>query len=161
MWRWTRCAPARAASSILPWSRHSSGSWAPHRIRSCSSPVAPASSRRRSILMPGPPLPDASPTPRRSHCGCLLDKLPQMLDGVGQVIEGARSAVGLVEAAVQLAVESAAVKWCAFLVADGTEDNWHVVHGGGSGAPAIGTRLSEADLTALDRSDPESALYFR
>ena len=84
-----------------------------------------------------------------------------MADGVGRVIEGARSAVGLVEAAVKLAVESAAVKWCAFLVADGGEDRWQVVHGGGSGAPQTGARLTQADLTALDVSDPETALYFR
>src|SRR5687768_13923245 len=84
-----------------------------------------------------------------------------MVDGVARVIEGARSAVGLVEAAVKLAVESAAVKWCAFLVADGAENDWHVVHGGGSGAPAIGTRLSPEDLAALDLSDPDTALYFR
>ena len=84
-----------------------------------------------------------------------------MVDGVARVIEGARSAVGLVEAAVKLAVESAAVKWCAFLVADGAENDWQVVHGGGSGAPAIGTRLSPEDLAALDLSDPDTALYFR
>ena len=84
-----------------------------------------------------------------------------MMDGVARVIEGTRSAVGLVEAAVKLAVESAAVKWCAFLVADGAENDWQVVHGGGSGAPAIGTRLSPEDLAALDLSDPETALYFR
>ena len=62
---------------------------------------------------------------------------------------------------MRLAVESTAVKWCAFLVADGSDDQWQVVHGGGAGAPAIGARLSEADFERLDLSDPETALYFR
>ena len=84
-----------------------------------------------------------------------------METGVSAVVEGARSAVGVIEAAVRLAVESAAVSWCAFLVADPLDGRWQVVHAGGSGAPAAGTLLSADDLLELDRRDPQNALFFR
>jgi diguanylate cyclase (GGDEF)-like protein len=84
-----------------------------------------------------------------------------MEDGIAGVIEGARSAAGLVESAVRVAVETAAVKWCAFLVAGDVEGQWQVIHGGGSGAPEAGSLLTADDLTALDEGDAESALYFR
>jgi len=83
-----------------------------------------------------------------------------MDDGVGLVVEGARSAIGVLEAAVRLAVESTPLRWCAFLVAD-EGGGWQVVHGSGPGAPAAGTMLSRDDLLALDAADPDHALIFR